>query len=185
MERTKDYDFLFSCNSFFRNPKLKALNFDLALISHEVSLDDYEFLTYLENNPNMLIGFEHSDKRKIRDINTFVDNTAAGVFLYLTRYFSRLGFASRAMILGALFGAQKVDVVGFDGFTSTTVKHAFESGKQAPPFLDFVEFKHQAIIFWDYLLTNKAFIHCEFNNLGEDRSCNAYAGLENFIRSIL
>ena len=53
-------------------------------------------------------------------------------FLYLTRYFSRLGYVARASVLAKLMGANKIHFIGLDGFKSNS--HYFENTKGSPSF---------------------------------------------------
>ena len=97
----------------------------------------------------------------------------------MTRYFSRLGYVSRAIILASLLGASKVDYVGFDGFkTSKMNVHAFEGGKNPPPFYDKQMLEQQAFVFWHYL--NSLKLEVSYNNLAENSKYNAYSGIKQY-----
>ena len=174
----KKYDHVFTCNNFYKNEAFKDIKVDLALFSHSVDLVEPELVEYLENNKGTLIGFEHSDHRTREPIDQFIEKTDANAFLYLTRYFSRMGFASRALVLAAVFGAKQADIIGFDGFINPEkFDHAFEGQKEPPPFYNERLLNHQAIIFWDYLLTTPRFSDIKFNNLGSGDELCVYSNL--------
>ena len=106
----------------------------MVLLGDEVNLKDPEFVNYV-NKYNPVFGFEHSVKRNTYDLIEFKQNSSANIFIFLTRYFSRLGYLPRAMILAKLFGANKIDYIGFDGFANNeNNKHSFEGLKNPPSF---------------------------------------------------
>ena len=182
----KEYDYVFTCNRFYKNDAFKDVKVDLVLLSHSVELDEPDLVDHLENNKDLLIGFEHSDHRTREPIDQFLEKTDASVFLYLTRYFSRMGFASRALVLAAIFGAKQADIIGFDGFVNPEkFDHAFEGQKDPPPFYNERLLYHQAIILWDYLLTTSRFSDIEFSNLGVDNEFCVYSGIINHIEEDL
>ncbi len=176
LEKVCDYDHVFSCNYFYKN--FKNVKASLLLLGHQVDLKDPELVSY-NNRFKPYIGFEHSDKRTIDPINIFKQENSANTFLFLTRYFSRLGYVSRAIILASLLGASKVDYVGFDGFkTSKMNVHAFEGGKNPPPFYNKQILEQQAFVFWHYL--NSLELETSYNNLAEDSNYNAYSGIKQY-----
>jgi len=174
-EKVCEYDHVFSCNYFYKTERFKDIKADLLLLGHQVDLKDSALAEYVERF-NPLIGFEHSDRRGIDPLNQF-KNHGADVFLFLTRYFSRLGYTSRAILLAALLGAKKIDYVGLDGFLSDDMKvHTFEDKKNPPPFYDTARFEQQAFVFWHHLFSLN--LNVEYNNLGEDSKYNAYRGIK-------
>jgi len=174
LEGLKQYDYIFSCNYFYKTPRFKDIKADLFLLGHQVDLYDPLLAEYVKRF-NPLIGFEHSDRRGIDPLNAFRDR-GADVFLFLTRYFSRLGYASRAILLAALLGANKVGYVGLDGFKSAGMKtHAFEPKKAPPPYYNKTRFDQQMFIFWHHI--QNLGLKTEFINLAEDSEHNVYTGL--------
>ena len=123
-EIIESYDLVFSCNHFFKNELLKKHKVSLALIGDEVDFSDKEFIEYL-NEYNTILGFEHSSTRSTINLISLKENYPL-CFIYLSRYFSRLGYAPRACILAKLFDAKKVDFIGIDGFKDKNTFHYFE-----------------------------------------------------------
>ena len=124
----------FFCTSIYKHPhtkseKLKDVKVDIALIGQGTNLDDSELVSRIKKDET-LIGFEHSHKLAIDIIDEFTRANDTDTFLYLTRYFSRLGFASRAIVLALCFGAKTIDMVGFDGHRKMKEdKHGFDQKK--------------------------------------------------------
>ena len=180
-ELIESYDFVFSCNHFFKNELLKKHKIHLALIGDEINLRDPEFIEYV-NNHNPIIGFEHSGKRSILEVLSFKESYPLN-FLYLTRYFSRLGYTIRACVLAKLMGATTVDFIGVDGFKSKTKIHAFEEDKKAPDFDDKEKFKSQMEIFYRYMLEDLKIEKENFNNLSDGHKDSIYGGILNKVKN--
>jgi uncharacterized Rossmann fold enzyme len=170
-EMLKEYDYVFSCNHFYRNSFLKNIKVDVVLLGDEVDLNDGEFRSYVrEFSP--IMGFEHSSRRSTMDLVRFKRNYAKS-FVFLTRYFSRLGYVARACVLAKLMGAHHIDFIGLDGFKSKN--HSFESSKPPPPFNDEEEFKKQMKVFCSYMVNDLAVP--VFNNLSENSKDSIYTGI--------
>ena len=145
-EKFNSYDYVFSCNHFYKNDFLFERKLNLVLVGDEVDLEDRRFTKYIQKF-KPIVGFEHST-RSTYSILEF-KKKHSNVFVYLTRYFSRLGYVSRAMVLAKLFGAKKIDFIGMDGFNNNT--HYFEDDKSPPPFNDTVKFQEQMRVFCKYM----------------------------------
>tara|TARA_B100001059_G_C17775063_1_gene550750 strand:- start:166 stop:987 length:822 start_codon:yes stop_codon:yes gene_type:complete len=166
----KSYDLVFSCNHFFKNDLLKKHKIHLALIGDEVNFNDPEFLDYV-NNHNPILGFDHSARRPAFNLLKLKESYPL-CFIWLTRYFSRLGYVPRACVLAKLFGASKIDFIGLDGFR--TNEHFFEKDKNPPPFNDVKEFQDQMRVFCEYMLNCLKIEVENFNDLSSD---NIYEGI--------
>jgi hypothetical protein len=179
-EIIESYDLVFSCNHFFKNELLKKHKVSLALIGDEINFSDKEFIEYL-NQYNTILGFEHSSKRSTINLISLKENYPF-CFIYLTRYFSRLGYAPRACILAKLFGAKKVDFIGIDGFKDKNTFHYFEKDKEPPPFNNNEKFKEQMRIFCEYMLKDLKIEPQNFNDLSSN---NLYEGILEDVKSKL
>ena len=166
-----EYDYIFSCNHFYKNKFLKNQKVDLVLIGDEVNLNDADFHAYLEEF-SPIIGFEHSARRSTHDLIRF-KRKYPKTFIYLTRYFSRLGYVARGCVLAKCMGASHVDFVGLDGFKTTT--HSFENTKLAPNFNNNIEFKKQMKIFCEYMIKDLKIEN--INNFSENSEDSIYAGI--------
>ena len=173
-EKVDEY-VLKSYDHFYKNDFLFNHKIDVALLGDEVDLQDARLQEYIERY-SPVIGFEHSSRRDTYELLHFKRNHQK-VFVYLTRYFSRLGYVTRAMVLAKLFGANRIDFVGLDGFKNQS--HYFENNKSAPPFNNVEKFQEQMRIFCRYMFED---LGCEnINNLGEHYQDSIYSGiLEEF-----
>ena len=168
------YDYVFSCNHFYKNNFLSTQKINLILVGDEVDLKSKDFLEYLEAF-KPLIGFEHSSKRSTDELISFKKNYERS-FIYLTRYFSRLGYVPRAMILASIFGATSVDCIGLDGFNKERA-HFFEKDKKAPSFNNKESFQEQMKILGKYFLEDLKMSKDSFCNLGETHPSNIYKNI--------
>ena len=172
------YDVVIVCNHFFKNEYLKSKKANIVLLGDEVELEDENLLQYL-NTFKPIVGFEHSGKRSNKQLAAFIRGYSSS-FVFLTRYFSRLGYVARGCVLARCLGAGKVDFIGMDGFSREKTKHYFENEKQPPPFNDEEMFKNQAKIFFRYMYSVLGLSN--FSNLGEKYEESIYSGLLEEIR---
>jgi len=172
-EILSSYDYVFSCNHFYKNSLLKKQKVHLALIGDEVSLNDPEFVSFIKEH-NTIIGFEHSTKRSASQLLRF-KTFHGSTFIYLTRYFSRLGYVARACTLAKLMGANKIHFIGLDGFK--TDSHCFEETKKAPPFNNTEMFCEQMRVFYRYMLKDLGLAPDKFENLSDDHKESIYTGI--------
>ena len=179
-EIIKSYDLIFSCNHFFKNDFLKKYKVDFALIGDEINFQDKDFIDYT-NKFNPVLGFEHSSKRSTVNLISLKENYSK-CFIYLTRYFSRLGYAPRACVLAKLFGAKKIDFIGIDGFRKGDNSHFFEKSKNPPPFDDAEKFKDNMRVFCEYMLKDLKLEPKNFNNLSKN---SIYDGILENVKSDL
>ncbi len=128
----ESYDFIFSCNHFFLNPKLKKHKVELCLLCDEVDLNGKDFIKYIKKNGTS-VGFEdyNSDVNNVRKLRELVDND---IFFCLLRFQGKIGVAPKLIILATLLGAAEVDYVGVDGTPKkyeigTECQHSFQKGK--------------------------------------------------------
>jgi len=174
-----NYDVIISCNNFFTSDKLKDIKVDIALVGQGTNIEDPTFIQRIKRDET-LMGFEHSHKLTIDKIDAFTLANDTNTFLYLTRYFSRLGFASRAIVLAGCLGAAEISIVGFDGHRTQEKKHGFEKVKDLPSYYDAEKYEEAAIIFWDYLTSH---FPAKIINLNEENQYNVYCGIKKHVES--
>ena len=172
-----DVDYIWSCNFFYKNPKLQNNPVDLAMIGQEVSIINKEFCEYVFKH-NTTLGFELAGKWLNAGTGpglTIVPNYDINKhFCFFTRYYGWIGANWRQMILALFLGVKEIYFIGLDGFTfkknPESVEHSFQPGKQPKggPMKPGAEeaFKQHLIIFWNYVL-NKLKPETKFYNLGE------------------
>ena len=117
------YDVVIVCNHFFKNQYLKSKKANIVLLGDEVDLKDEELLQYLDTF-KPIVGFEHSGRRSNKQLTAFIRSYRTS-FIFLTRYFSRLGYVARGCALARCLKADRVDFIGMDGFSreKTTSNH--------------------------------------------------------------
>mgnify|MGYP003651674022 FL=1 len=177
-----DYDFVWSCNHFFKNDKIRKMNISLVTLGDEVNVRDKDLLNYLDENET-IVCFENrnTDPSGMSFIkNKFPDKT----FWALTRYHSRIGTIPRIACIAASLGASEIHFVGMDGYVPKSLSSqfkntCFESGKGPSGYVEkhtddegIVElYKEQYLTFWDYLLHDVG-KHVIFKNIGAGHPCN-------------
>ena len=108
-----EYDYIFSCNHFFLNEKIRKIKVDLAIATSEVNLKGKEFLNYIQDNDTIL-GFEdrNGPLKYVAKLRETVKNS---IFQCVIRFQGKTGVAPKLVILATLLGARQVDYVGIDG----------------------------------------------------------------------
>jgi hypothetical protein len=144
-----NYDYVWSCNSFFLNTILKNIKIDLAMMMLEPDLDSKEFLEYSKKfNPT--IGLELHDKWRQDKLQY------ENLFMMQTRFYGITGVCQRMIILACFVGCKEVGFVGLDGLKSIKKgDHSFEKNKNTLPSITNEEvFQYQCDVFWDYINNN-------------------------------
>lgn len=171
-----DYDYVFSCNHFYKSQKLKDKKIDLFFVGNEVDTTNEEFLTYCKRH-NSLIGIEDLEHRPshIKNIiNNFKDNS----FLCSCRYQSKFtGIAAKIVLLALTFEAKHVDFVGLDGVAPgfnclNPMPHSFEGNKlfRKNKQSSYKQVRDHYIHFENYIKKN--FPNVIINNLGKQSAYN-------------
>tara|TARA_A100001515_G_scaffold31593_3_gene24618 strand:- start:10787 stop:11689 length:903 start_codon:yes stop_codon:yes gene_type:complete len=172
-----DVDYIWSCNHFFKHPKLKKYPVDLAFIGQEVQIYSEDFIEYVSKH-NTKVGFELAGKWVHHGTGvgwTIVPNyDIKNHFCFFTRYYGWIGANWRQIILALFLGVKEIYFVGMDGYSFKTnpkdIPHSFEPGKEPKggPMKPGAEeaFKQHLIIFWNYVL-NRLKSDVKFHNLGE------------------
>jgi hypothetical protein len=161
-----EYDFVFSCNNFYKNEEFSKNKIDLAIIGNEVNLLDLELIKYLEKHKTItLIEQDHACYRKVNKRSVFSR----------LRYNGRIGSVPRLILYAIFFGASEIHITGMDG-PNMSQAHAFQAGKKASgtietfakSFEDVITlYQIQYFLFWSYVfdyLKQKIV----FKNLSED-----------------
>ena len=171
-------DFLWSCNAFYKHPKLRAGRADLVALSSNISLfENPELDAYLRNHdPAILFEVQRTnDWEAWRETTQFVDRHEGRTSFFHTRYSSLLGIGARLICYAILLGARDVYFVGLDGMSKAGPQHAFEPKKENPSWFseagEDVQ-RRQFIVFWDYILGLSSRLGCNLYNLGEGQAFN-------------
>ena len=186
-KRGEKYDYLMTCNHFYRNPQMRETKFDVVFLGEEVDLGDPELHSYLSTHQPIL-GFEHGSPGKIHKINDLqLQYPEMEIFLYMTRYFSRLGYTSRQAIFPGLLGAREVSFMGLDGWAQEEGKdqmHTFEEKKKTSKPHYYVQHKWDqlGLIMWDYMLNSNRLSNTTFTNLADNDSVCQLARFKEFVQ---
>tara|TARA_B100000287_G_scaffold245939_1_gene231238 strand:- start:260 stop:1165 length:906 start_codon:yes stop_codon:yes gene_type:complete len=175
---SKDYDYIFSCNHFYLNEKLKNVDVALATFTTETdfSANNDLFHDYMNDN-STIICFEDRMQPDEREYFGFIKEKYPNRTMYAhTRYRGKIGAAPRLLCMASLFGAREIHVVGMDGFKKgvklgDVSDHAFETGKTRQGTHDYRLYHKHYVALWDYVLNNIG-KDIKFQNLGEDHPSN-------------
>ena len=165
----QDYDYLWSCNHFFYNPKLQDTKVDLAMLMSEVDPNNEKLISY-RNEHKPLLGFEVHKKWLNHDFDPYEN-----YFFMHTNFYGRLGIGVRMILFAAALKAKNVMFCGLDGYTPIYKgDHAFEPGKKRLP-STFTEksYVQQYHYFWQYC--QRLYPDVKFVNLGAGH--NLHVGL--------
>ena len=171
-----DYDYIFSCNHFYKSEKLKDKKVDLFFVGNEVNTNDQDFLDYCERNKS-LIGIEDLEHRPSH-VKNIVDKFRSNSFLCSCRYQSKFtGIAAKVVLLALNFDADQVDFVGLDGVPSNfnflkPIPHSFEENKlfRKNKYSEYKQVKEHYLYFENYIKEN--FPTSKINNLGRGSEFN-------------
>lgn len=130
--KAEDYDYIFSCNHFFLNEKLKNIKVDLCFICDEVDCLSNNFIDYVTKN-NTYVGLEdyNVDINKIKKLHNKIGDN---LFFCLSRFQGKIGVAPKLALFAAFLGASEIHLVGIDGVPPNYKKgelsnHSFQKGK--------------------------------------------------------
>tara|TARA_Y100000592_G_scaffold96953_1_gene166532 strand:- start:62008 stop:63060 length:1053 start_codon:yes stop_codon:yes gene_type:complete len=177
----KKYDYIFSCNHFYLNDRLKNINVDFAVIGGEIdmSLENKKFHNYMKDNDTLLC-FEDRTSPSAAKYFGLMKKIYKDRCIYAhSRYRGKPGVGLRLLCYAALLGAKEVHFVGVDGMSENTKRgdfhnHAFQEGKRySHKALDFGTYRRHYVLFWDYILNYlKLNEKIKFQNLGEGHEKN-------------
>ena len=166
-----DYDYLWTCNNFYKNEKLLNLKIDAALLGPVVDLKDPELIERLNKDDTFCL-FEGgiSPFRTAEELKVFKNTFQEKVSFFHLRYFSKIGTMPRMLCLASMLGAKNIYFVGIDGYpgkTGSKYEHAFEGDKKSHQGRVFSYDLHrrQYVLLWEYLLNLDT--QAQYQNLGE------------------
>jgi len=179
---TSGYDFIWSCNHFYKHEKTKKFDIDLVTLGNENDLYDKQLHNYLETG-NTIVCFENK-YTKTEEMGMMKKKYPNRVFWALTRYHSRIGSVPRLACIAIALGASKIGFVGMDGFVPSSMRpehgnSAFEPSKGPSGTIEdsssetetSLLYKEQYLVFWDYILHDLG-KNTQFFNLGHGHPCN-------------
>ena len=181
-----DYDYAWSCNNFFMNPKMEKVKMSLVALSPTVDLEDERLINYVKKH-NTICTFEGgiSPFREHSALSKFKEHFPDQVAYFHLRYFSKLGTMNRLACLAKFLKAKKIYLVGMDGYSITQgldYDHAFEDRdlkkiNNSGRIFSYHLHKRLYVLFWEYLLNTLEGGNVEYQNLGENHSANQFADI--------
>tara|TARA_Y100000592_G_scaffold45373_1_gene71974 strand:+ start:13293 stop:14060 length:768 start_codon:yes stop_codon:yes gene_type:complete len=178
---TEGYDYIWSCNHFFRHPRLKDLKVDLAMIMPEVDLQSEEFLQYRQKH-NPYYGFEIHDKWVAHAFDDY-----ERYFCMHTRFYSKIGIGARMLIFAGALGCKEVSFIGLDGpIYQIKGNHGFETGKNSFPScyhgvsqeVILKSYLDQHKLLWEHI--NNFYPNTAYKNLGYGEEQHAFIKNKGF-----
>ncbi len=185
-----DYDYIWSCNNFYKNSAFRDLEIDLVTMAPEIGLlKNEEFISYVERCHNTVFSFEIERGDYLNDhknLHNFVKTYPNRCSFHNTRYRSVTGIGSRLICYAILLGVREIYFVGaLDGVKNADQReirqlHSFEEGKGFPTWykkitrqgIDPVNFeRRQYVVYWDYIASLLERYDFKIYNLGEEHSC--------------
>lgn len=171
-----EYDFVWSCNNFYKGEKFKDLKIDLMILGPDVDLEDPVLHERLKRDETFCV-FEGgvSPFRSGEELARFKNQYPEKTSYFHLRYFSKIGTMPRLLCLGTFLGAEKILFAGIDGYPGKegeNYAHVFEGKEKSHDGRVFSLNLHrrQYVLLWEYLLGQK---NCpEFQNLGEGHPAN-------------
>ena len=186
--RADQVDHVWTCNTFYENPKFEDIRVDCAVMApHMGLLENDRLMAYLERHPETSIAFEtergdyEKDWQKMYD---FMTENRSRSFLYGVRYRSQLGITTRQICLAIFLGIKDIYIVGLDGQSLANDRHAFEGKKEKPLWLQSQQHEtEQFICFWEYICELKKKYDFNIINLAEDLEYNMSSEITKWLKS--
>jgi hypothetical protein len=173
-----DYDYVFSCNHFYLNKKLKNVDVALATFTTETDFSDKNdsFHNYMSKNSTIICFEDRMQLQEREHFKSIKDRYKNRAMYAHTRYRGKIGAVPRLLCMAVMFGAKEVHVVGMDGFKrgdklGEVAGHAFEVDKTRMGTHDYRLYHKHYVALWDYLL-NDIGKNVKFQNLGEGHPSN-------------
>ena len=180
--KESDYDYIWSCNHFYKNEKVKNNKIDLVTLGNENDLSDKELLNYLDNN-DTIVCFENKYSKAI-EMAKIKKRYPNRVFWAFTRYHSRIGSIPRLACIAIAMGVREIHFIGMDGYVPLGFKEKysnsiFEPSKKANGTIEDTSseerivslYEEQYLAMWDYLLHDVGAATI-FKNIGHNHPCN-------------
>jgi hypothetical protein len=163
-----EYDYIWVCNHFFKNPSLATCGPSLFYMSNEV--DKYSFsFEIMENNKDMISLFDINVGRNYQLLSNYKKAFGNRSILFSTRMFTTIGTVPRLINLACFFGAKEIKIAGLDGnskedYQNGTSVYKFEGTKNIPSLQSYGSQRREYILFWEYIRKN--YPKVKLHNLG-------------------
>ena len=187
-----DYDYLWTCNEFYKNDKLRDTKIDFATLAPIVALDDKTLNDTIRRDDTMiafpLVTNYLYDNISLKSVKSFVERHPFNSCHWYTRYSSVIGTGVRMVALAVLSGATEVYFVGVDGRDKVEkdgkLLHSFDGNKPVPNWYKTHGDRFQVrqnLIFWDYMMFLKQNYDFMLYNLGEGKPYNTLTTISEIL----
>lgn len=150
-----EYDFVWSCNHYFKANFLKDIKFDLVTIGNEVDYLNRQ-LTDRIRRDGTIVGIETNISRQGSKFKNFLSFLGKNKFFFVTRYFGKIGSIPRMIVLAQKLNVKHISFVGVDGVAPpdeiNKVKATVFENKKASGPTNYNLCRKQYVLFWDYVL---------------------------------
>ena len=187
-----EYDYLWTCNEFYKNEKLKNERVDFATLAPIVDLENEELKKRVERDGTIisfpLIASYIHDNIPLEPVIKFAKEFPLQSCHWYTRYSSVIGTGVRMIAMAILCRAKEIYFVGVDGRSKVesdgNLLHVFDGDKPVPNWYNQYGDRFQVrqnLIFWDYVSQLKQ--NCDFNiyNLGEGQKYNSLTSVSKVL----
>lgn len=169
-----EFDYIWVCNHFFKNPNLKNLKPSLFYMSNEVDKNPLSF-EIMDKSTDTSALFDINVSRNYNLLSRFKNKYGPRSILFSTRLFTTIGTVPRLINLACIFGAQTIKFAGLDGHSEEdyergTSHYEFEGAKLIPPPQSFGSQRREYLLFWEHIRRNHQKI--KIVNLGESYEHN-------------
>ena len=184
-----EYDYVFSCNHFFLNPKLSNIKVDFAIVGGEVDMrnSNREFHNYMSKYDTLLCFEDRFSSFASTHFSAMNKKYPDRCVFAHSRYRGKPGAGLRLLLYACMFGASEIHFVGIDGMGPNTKQgdlhgHAFQQNKKySHSSLDYGLYRRHYVMFWDYIINylelNKKI---KFQNLGEGHERNQSTSISRY-----
>ena len=172
-----DYDYIWSCNNFYKNKNLKTKEIDLVVLGHTVNLNDYDLRKYLVDNET-IIYFEqqHLRKQNTDEYINFREDFERNIGDLHVEYRQKDGVGRRLTAFAMCSGADTVYLVGHDGYTKQMkATHSFDGHdglQKGATYTDYSVWYDAVINSFNYLNEIRIENGVKLYNLGEGHEEN-------------
>tara|TARA_Y100000361_G_C11148226_1_gene339415 strand:- start:1027 stop:1815 length:789 start_codon:yes stop_codon:yes gene_type:complete len=174
-----DYDYVFSCNHFYKMDKLKEEEIAVYFLGNEVNINEEDFTNYFNKHKQTLIAVEELSQGEQIRLKNLVNAYSDRVFTCSSRWQAKLtGMGAKVIIFALCLEPREVHYVGLDGITEEfstdgLVPHSFEKSKIFRKTKENrEEILEQYRFFEEHI--NSTFIDTKIKNLGKTSKYNCF-----------
>tara|TARA_Y100000310_G_C20639824_1_gene793281 strand:+ start:448 stop:1509 length:1062 start_codon:yes stop_codon:yes gene_type:complete len=187
-----EYDYLWTCNEFYKNEKLKNERVDFATLAPIVDLENEELKSKTRRDGTIisfpLIASYIHDNIPLDSVIKFAYEFPSQSCHWYTRYSSVIGTGVRMIAMAILCQAKEIYFVGVDGRSKVesdgNLLHVFDGDKPVPNWYNQYGDRFQVrqnLIFWDYVSQLKQKYDFNIYNLGEGQEYNSLTSVSKVL----